>query len=83
MNKVIALDAGHGVNTVGKRCLKSLDANQTREWWLNGRIADMVQERLGAYECKVLRMDDATGLKDVSLSARVKSANAAKADIYV
>ena len=83
MNKVIALDAGHGVNAVGKRCLKSLDANQTREWWLNGRIADMVQERLGAYKCKVLRVDDAAGLKDVSLSARVKSANAAKADIYV
>ena len=40
--KVIALDAGHGMGTAGKRCLKSIDPNQTREWFLNDRIADMV-----------------------------------------
>ena len=81
--KIIALDAGHGMNTAGKRCLKSIDPNETREWWLNDRIADQVQELLAAYDCTALRVDDTTGAKDISLSARVKAANAAKADIYI
>ena len=29
MSLKIAIDAGHGLNTSGKRCLKSLDPNQT------------------------------------------------------
>lgn len=81
--KIIALDAGHGMHTAGKRCLKAIDPNETREWWLNDRIADRVQELLAAYDCSVLRVDDTTGAKDISLSARVKAANAAKADIYI
>ncbi|MDE5893804.1 MAG: N-acetylmuramoyl-L-alanine amidase, partial [Acetatifactor sp.] len=81
--KIIALDAGHGMNTAGKRCLKSIDPNETREWWLNDRIADRVQELLTAYDSTVLRVDDTTGAKDISLSARVKAANVAKADIYI
>lgn len=81
--KIIALDAGHGMKTAGKRCLKSLDPNQTREWYLNDRIADMLQEQLAAYDCTVLRVDDTTGAKDISLSARVKAANNANADIYI
>lgn len=81
--KIIALDAGHGMKTAGKRCLKSIDPNETREWWLNDRIADRVQELMAAYDCTVLRVDDTTGAKDIALSARVKAANAAKADIYI
>lgn len=82
-NKIIALDAGHGMNTLGKRCMKALDPNQTREWWLNDRIMDKVQAMLANYDCTVIRVDDTTGAKDISLSARVKAANAAKADIYI
>lgn len=82
--KIIAIDAGHGYNTAGKRCLKKLDPNQTREWYLNDRIADKVEKSLKNYEgCSVLRTDDTTGVKDVSLNARVKSANTIKADIVV
>lgn len=81
--KIIALDAGHGMKTAGKRCLKSIDPNETREWWLNDRVSDRVQELLAEYDCTVLRVDDTTGAKDISLSARVKAANAAKADIYI
>ena len=81
--KIIALDAGHGMGTAGKRCLQSIDPAQTREWYLNDRIADRVQELLGAYDCSVLRVDDTTGTKDISLANRVKTANNAKADIYV
>ncbi len=80
---IIAIDAGHGLGTPGKRCLKSIDPAQTREWYLNDRIADDLQARLGAYECTVVRIDDTTGKKDISLSARVKAANAANADMYI
>lgn len=81
--KVIALDAGHGMKTAGKRCLRSIDPAETREWWLNDRIMDMVQEQLAVYDCSVLRVDDTTGAKDISLAARVKVANDAKADFYM
>lgn len=80
---IIALDAGHGMQTAGKRCLKAIDPAETREWWLNDRIADQVQTLLAAYDCTVIRVDDTTGAKDISLSARVKAANSAKADMYI
>lgn len=80
---VIALDAGHGKNTIGKRCLKSLDAEQTREWYLNDRIMDKVQEMLTEYDCVVIRTDDTTGNKDISLSARCSSANNAGANVFI
>ena len=83
MSKLIAIDAGHGMGTSGKRCLKSIDPNQTREWYLNDRIADRLQELLAGYDCRVIRVDDTTGAKDISLSARVKTANNAGADAYV
>lgn len=81
--KIIALDAGHGMKTAGKRCLKSLDPNETREWWLNDRIMDKAETMLAAYDCTVIRVGDTTGAKDVSLASRVKTANSAKADIYI
>lgn len=84
MSKIIALDAGHGLKTAGKRCLKALDYNQTREWWLNDRIMDKVESSLrDNYDCTIMRVDDTTGTKDISLSARVNAANKAKADMYV
>ncbi|MBQ2803962.1 MAG: N-acetylmuramoyl-L-alanine amidase [Lachnospiraceae bacterium] len=83
MSKIIAIDAGHGKYTAGKRCLKSIDPVQTREWILNDRIADRLQELLAGYDCKVIRVDDTTGRKDISLSARVNTANNAKADVYI
>lgn len=84
MNRpIIALDAGHGLHTPGKRCLKAIDPAETREWILNARIADRVQELTAAYDCTVIRVDDTTGAKDIKLSARTKAANAAGADIYI
>lgn len=81
--KIIALDAGHGMKTAGKRCLKSLDPNETREWYLNDRIMDKVEAALAAYDCRVIRVGDTTGVKDVSLASRVKTANAARANVYI
>lgn len=80
----LALDAGHGLNTPGKRCLKSLDKNETREWVLNSRIANYVQESLGDYEgIEVLRLDDTTGRVDVPLKTRTDKANSFNADILI
>lgn len=81
----IALSAGHGINTAGKRCMKALDPNETREWWLNDRICDYVEDALkdyGGYE--LLRLDDSDGGEDnPTLAARVTAANQWGADFYL
>ena len=80
----IALDAGHCLSTPGKRCLKSLDPNQTREWVLNDRIADKVEVLLQGYEgYELIRVDDTLGKKDISTSSRAKAANTFGADFYL
>lgn len=71
----IAIDAGHGKYTEGKRCLKSLDTNETREWVLNSRIATKVVSLLEQAGHEVKRLDDITGETDVSLSTRTSTAN--------
>lgn len=85
MNKkpIIALDAGHGLKTAGKRCMRSIDPAETREWWLNDRIADQVQALLAGYDCTTIRVDDTTGAKDIPRASRVKAANNARADMYI
>lgn len=82
-NMKICLDAGHALNTAGKRCMKKIDPNETREWVLNSRIADKLGELLKSYDCDVLRVDDVTGKTDVTLAERVKKANNWKADVYI
>lgn len=80
----IALSAGHGRNTAGKRCMKSLDPNETREWVLNARIAEKVEKLLKGYTgYQLLRLDDRSGDTDVPLSTRSRSANAWGADMYL
>ena len=80
----IALTAGHYMNTPGKRCMKKLDPKETREWWLNNRIADKVEKLLKGYTgYQLLRTDDTTGKKDISLTARTNAANNFKADFYL
>lgn len=84
-NFKIALTAGHYKYTAGKRCLKSLDPNETREWVLNDRIADKVEKLLAAnytgYD--LLRTDDTSGEKNITLTARTNAANNFKADFYL
>ena len=81
----LALGAGHSFNTAGKRCLKSLDPNETREWWLNDRIADQVEDILHDYDgVQILRLDDSDdGQDDIALAARVSAANQWGADFYL
>lgn len=83
MSIKIAIDAGHGLYTAGKRCLKSIDKNETREWVLNNRVAVNLEKLLKSYDCEVLRVDDTTGLTDISLANRVKKANNWGADVYM
>ena len=79
----IAIDAGHGKYTSGKRCLKSLDPNETREWTLNQRIASKVVEILTLSGQKAFRTDDVTGEIDVPLAGRCSAANSKKADAFI
>lgn len=80
---LIAIDAGHGLKTAGKRCDVRIDPKTTREWTLNDRIADRLQELLKNYDCATMRVDDTTGDKDITLANRVTAANNAKADVYI
>ncbi len=80
----IALNAGHGLNTAGKRCLKSIDKNETREWSLNSRICNKIEEKLKAYSgYELIRLDDTTGQSDVALKKRTDKANSFDADFYL
>lgn len=80
----IALDAGHGRSTAN-RCMKKLDPNETREWWLNDRVCDYIVSYLKEYEgYALLRVDDSDdGKDDVALASRVDVANKWGADVYI
>ena len=80
----IALNAGHGINTAGKRCLARLDPNETREWKLNSRICNKIEDKLKAYDgYELIRLDDTTGKTDVALKTRTNKANEFGADFYL
>lgn len=79
----IAIDCGHGLSTAGKRCLKSLDPKETREWVINDRVGDSLEQALKSAGHTVLRVDDTDGSSDVSLADRVKKANNWNADAYI
>lgn len=79
----VAIDAGHGKHTAGKRCLKSIDPNETHEWALNSRIAGYVCEHLTASGVDAIRIDDTTGETDVPLADRTTKANNAGCALYV
>ncbi|MBO5836486.1 MAG: N-acetylmuramoyl-L-alanine amidase [Oscillospiraceae bacterium] len=79
----LAYCAGHYLNTPGKRTLKSLDKNQTKEWVLNDRIARYLEKAAEAYEVKLLRTDDETGKSFIDIPDRTKKANRWGADVYL
>ena len=63
--KTIALDAGHGLNTPGKRTPDGI-----HEWTLNDKVRDYVVEMLADYDVKFIFPDNNEGSKDESLSSR-------------
>lgn len=79
----IAIDAGHGLKTDGKRCKKSLDSKETREWVLNDRVADALAGYLKSAGHTVKRVDDTDGSTDMPLATRVRMAHDWNADFYI
>ena len=79
----IALDAGHGLYTPGRRCLKKYDPNETREWQLNKKVAEYVEKELQDYDIEILRVDDRTGETDISLKERTGKANTWGANMFI
>ena len=80
----LALCAGHGKNTAGKRCLKTIDKKETREWFLNSRVCEKIEKFLSGYNgIEIKRMDDVSGKTDIALSKRTSSANKFGADFYL
>ena len=60
----VGLDAGHCINTPGKRT-----PDDIREWSLNNAVCNYIEEYLKGF-ASVLRTDDRSGNKDVSLVSR-------------
>lgn len=60
----IALDAGHGLNTAGKRT-----PDGVHEWELNNAVCNYIEEYLKDY-ATIIRTDDTTGNKDIALADR-------------
>ncbi|MFD1203612.1 N-acetylmuramoyl-L-alanine amidase [Sporosarcina contaminans] len=75
----VALDAGHGINTPGKRT-----PDGEREWSFNSKVIAAAIKYLKDYpNVEVLRLDDPTGKTDVPLATRTNKANKWKADILI
>jgi hypothetical protein len=75
---IIALDAGHGLHTVGKET-----PDKIKEWSLNDAVCDIITEILSAYSCTILRLDNNEGVVDESLTNRVNKAINAGAKVLV
>ena len=79
----LALDAGHGMDTQGRRIPATLDPEEHREWWLNDRVCRYIAQAAAEYEgFETLRVDDVTGREDVTMSERCRRANRWGADLY-
>lgn len=82
-NKIITIDAGHGLYTAGKQTLASLGTVH-KEWSLNDKVVRKVMSMLSEYEgIEVHRIDDATGKTDVALGTRVSKSNSLKANVHI
>lgn len=78
MAKLVAVDAGHGLHTAGKRT-----PDGEREWTFNNKVVLSLIDELHKLGIKTIRLDDPTGKRDVPLRERTNKANKAKADVLV
>lgn len=82
-NKILVLDAGHGYNTPGKRCLNGSNG-AVREWTMNHNVCMKVKNILADYEGITIKFThDETGKTDIDLLERVKRCNNFKADLFI
>lgn len=81
----VDIDAGHGINTAGKRT----PDGSMREYEFNSVVARYVAEELTGYVTAAGKpvitrfVHDVTGARDIPLSERVSFANRLPADVYV
>lgn len=75
---VVTIDAGHGIDTAGKRTPDGI-----REWTLNDAIADIVQRVLEENNIETIRIDDETGMRDISLIDRTNCINNIQPDLHL
>lgn len=57
--KIIALDAGHGLNTAGKQTPDGI-----KEWTLNDKVRDKIVDMLKDYDVKFIFPDNNEGVRD-------------------
>lgn len=75
----IAIDAGHGMNTAGKRT-----PDDEREWSFNNKVVLSFIKEMKKYEnVQILRLDDESGKTDIPLKTRTDKANQFKADLLI
>lgn len=77
-SKKIGLDAGHGLNTPGKRTPDGI-----REWTLNDKVRDKVVSYLKDYDVTIVHTDNNEGNTDESLSSRINCYLNAGVDAFV
>lgn len=75
----IVIDAGHGINTPGKRSPDGM-----REWVFNSAVANYMKAEFAKYQgVEIMFTHDPTGKVDVPLKTRTDKANNWKADLFV
>ncbi len=74
----VALDAGHGLKTVGKQTPDGI-----KEWTLNDNVRDLVAQELADYNCELINTDNNEGSVDESLASRVNRYLDVGADLFV
>lgn len=78
----IAYGAGHYLYEPGRRIPEVLDTDQTLEWQLNDRVARFFAEAAMQYaDVELLRVDDPSGQRWITLAARCQAANNYGADL--
>jgi len=80
--KKICLDAGHGVNTAGKRTPNGANG-VVREWTMNNAVCNNIVELLKDYDVEIIRVDDITGVVDRAVRTRTDAVNRIKPDLFV
>ncbi|OHR68255.1 cell wall hydrolase [Bacillus sp. HMSC76G11] len=73
----IAIDAGHGYSTSGKRTVDGM-----KEYEFNRAVANEMRDLLAGYE-NVTILFTHSDTRDVPLKERTDKANAAKADVFI
>ena len=82
MKKKIMLDAGHGLNTPGKRTLNG-DKGIIHEFTLNQAVVNYITKNLADYDVEIKYSHDPSGATDVPLATRVNRTNDYNPDMFI